>query len=841
MNDAKNKEDVLTKKVKEYETDIAELKDQLRNLELQFEGAVNDLGEERISKSHLEDMVESATSKRSEMEFQLQQMRIQLEQRDSEIDDKKSVEVNLHSQLSLVTKEYEFAKREIVSLETQIQFITSKPAEIVTSLSTVQNSTTFYEAVDTTKRDRDRISQQLSSEIGVKEGEVSRLMKSLSEVQEKYDVVIQSLEQSRGRETQACGDEEWMKKRISQLQTTVDLLKSEKDILVRKVNESESALECLYNEASLEKEKLNEQINYQKILIEKLHKESGSLSYTSAALQSLESKYNEVCLAKESALNDVKAFSSQLLELQKVSNSCSDAAQLFHESQTVKSKCQELESDLAEANNRQKKAKDNIQMLQEEMNRLEYDLKLKENEVSMVTVERNELLEQVEKSLTEIKILTEALAEAENIAIKLPDESSNLSELEKQIESLMLELQDRTASANKMEIQIAELINKVDSLETNREQQALELAECERLRKDMHEEIMCLESMVSSKQQSIDEYAQEIEILNKQIQETNVISDESSNEKQLLEDAKNAAEERVTELEDEINKLYELVTEYEDMIEKGQVTMKEALDTKGKLELYSNEISNELFEVKRQLEQNEMLSRETESKCQNLLKELEMKKEALTAAENELTSLRQSVKDVSETKEELVHANEAVSKLQHECDELSRKLTVSENSLIQSSSELNEKKCLLISLQNEVAEAIVIKDQRIAHLEKHKLTKEHLEMIQKLKDERKKYQEDNKTMKRQLTDLKKAYETLRDNSTANNKKSRLTSGSATEEKSVLVAQLESDLIVLQGELDASQALTASLKNKLRECSKQLQVTIMIGLYFAVLDNELFLT
>jgi DNA gyrase/topoisomerase IV subunit A len=196
---------------------------------------------------------------------------------------------------------------------------------------------------------------------------------------------------------------------------------------------------------------------------------------------------------------------------------------------------------------------------------------------------------------------------------------------------------------------------------------------------------------------------------------------------------------------------------------------------------------------------------------------------------------------VSETKEELVHANEAVSKLQHECDELSRKLTVSENSLIQSSSELNEKKCLLISLQNEVAEAIVIKDQRIAHLEKHKLTKEHLEMIQKLKDERKKYQEDNKTMKRQLTDLKKAYETLRDNSTANNKKSRLTSGSATEEKSVLVAQLESDLIVLQGELDASQALTASLKNKLRECSKQLQVTIMIGLYFAVLDNELFLT
>jgi len=111
------------------------------------------------------------------------------------------------------------------------------------------------------------------------------------------------------------------------------------------------------------------------------------------------------------------------------------------------------------------------------------------------------------------------------------------------------------------------------------------------------------------------------------------------------------------------------------------------------------------------------------------------------------------------------------------------------------------------------------KDKRIAHLETTKLTQDQLEKIKAVKEERKRLSEDNKTMKKQLQALKKAYDDLKASTTA---------AAAASGAGAGAAQAQAQAVDMSLQLEAAQALAQALKDKLKECSQQLQVRIELG-------------
>ena len=126
----------------------------------------------------------------------------------------------------------------------------------------------------------------------------------------------------------------------------------------------------------------------------------------------------------------------------------------------------------------------------------------------------------------------------------------------------------------------------------------------------------------------------------------------------------------------------------------------------------------------------------------------------------------------------------------------------------------------------ELRGLIAEKDKRIAHLETTKLTKEQMQKIKQVKEERSKYYAECKTLKKNLKDLKKAYDEIAAspaallNSAPNN-----FGAEAVAQANQATTKLAETKALLQTTKDALQmreAVVASLKDKLKECGKQLQ-------------------
>ena len=166
----------------------------------------------------------------------------------------------------------------------------------------------------------------------------------------------------------------------------------------------------------------------------------------------------------------------------------------------------------------------------------------------------------------------------------------------------------------------------------------------------------------------------------------------------------------------------------------------------------------------------------------------------------------------------------AAAELEHaalvrQADALAKQLSAAQASVGSSTSrsvELGQVKTRLteaLAALQDLRDEAGAKDKRIAHLETTKLTQEQLEKIKAVKEERKRLSEDNKVMKKQLQQLKKAYDELKA-AAADAKGSAGASGAALAEASDLRVQLA-----------AVQGVSHSLKEKLRECSAQLQVRL----------------
>jgi septation ring formation regulator EzrA len=116
----------------------------------------------------------------------------------------------------------------------------------------------------------------------------------------------------------------------------------------------------------------------------------------------------------------------------------------------------------------------------------------------------------------------------------------------------------------------------------------------------------------------------------------------------------------------------------------------------------------------------------------------------------------------------------------------------------------------------------VQKDARIEHLDSCKLTKDQMEKIKVIKTERKKFQADAQTLKKQLHELKKAYDTQK--VTVTEMSASMASKSGGPSVEYHISDLKFQLAEVNEQLSRSQAQFTMCKDKLRECSKQMEVS-----------------
>ena len=122
---------------------------------------------------------------------------------------------------------------------------------------------------------------------------------------------------------------------------------------------------------------------------------------------------------------------------------------------------------------------------------------------------------------------------------------------------------------------------------------------------------------------------------------------------------------------------------------------------------------------------------------------------------------------------------------------------------------------ILNEYRSSMKQEMELKDKRITHLEACKLTKEQLEKIKDLKDEKKKLGEDNKVMKKQLHALKKAYDDLK--STTSTTADIGSNTSMARE----IADLKVQIATVTSKLETSQNNNAALTSKLKQSASQL--------------------
>jgi chromosome segregation ATPase len=189
--------------------------------------------------------------------------------------------------------------------------------------------------------------------------------------------------------------------------------------------------------------------------------------------------------------------------------------------------------------------------------------------------------------------------------------------------------------------------------------------------------------------------------------------------------------------------------------------------------------------------------------------------------ENELDELKQEQAEaissaVEESERELVSTKAAAK-------ELTAMLQARNNDLQSMQEHCTAAEEMLTSLRSDMTSQLELKDKRIAHLETSKLTQEQLERIKVMKEERKKFQEDAKVLKKQLARLKAAYDELKEKQLESSEAASKATSSSSD---FIISDLKFQVVEVTAQLTQSQAISQTLKDKLRDCAKQLQVSIL---------------
>jgi chromosome segregation ATPase len=614
------------------------------------------------------------------------------------------------------------------------------------------------ESLDATRRDMDRMVGTIRAELGNKEAEVSRLMAALTEARERAAVAEQRLVSMDSAAD--ASDEDQLRKRCGQLQTTVDLLNGEKESLLVKLQAAERSLKTREGEACVAVEKLERDCAAWETQVSKLQQDSAQSARLQENAHEVRRRLEDVVAQRDAqqqradaAADRVRFLEDALEELR--SGASAVPAEEAGDAVLREEKLQ-LQRDLAEIAARLKKSQEASAQLREQWESAEAERVDLQAQLSAVQAEKATLSADLEAALDNINTLTEALEEANeandamaanaaNAAaaggiamVPLVDDNS-AEEVLALTEALEAAKAEKVDLEQRAEAERAELAERVASLEqqlvVNDELvQELEeaLAAAQEQLTEATEKAASMVEEVTSAQQERAAMAEEHQ------QSTGVCKFQAEQIADLMAQL-DAARAASVEAAEEATRLSEFSTEKEQLEETLSALQ-------GDLTIMRAEMEQRAAEAAEELESASMSAREEIAALQQ---RLEAKSEEVAQTASELASLQASVEDLqtevaglqkrsasqSQVIEELEGELEAVRQSSAEAasvESVAAELAAVKGELQSTRETLraaNEHCAVNEDMVTSLQEQLQVKEARIQHLETCKLTKEQMEKI----------------------------------------------------------------------------------------------------------------
>jgi chromosome segregation ATPase len=783
LKDAMLREEEIMKSLQTAGNESVLFREQVVYLESQLEGAISDSHEYQ------------AVSKESEQKIiDLQEENIKMLKLDSYANDLKGENIKLQDSFDEVNRILSVEESKCVELIGQKEFAENKYHEIELELieikslssSTTNDTMITQESIEFARREMEKAVESMRSELGSKEAEVSRLMIELNTIQNRVIIAEQIVSQNITHSINTSDNDELKQKKLNQLQIQNDLLRGEKESALSQINDLEKELKNIINSSRNSQDQLNSQIDQLMSQNEKLMGKNSDSSQYVDSIKVLELKlcnstkeFNEIELIATNAGNRVNELENELYDLKEILNQGGNSNKINQlnsklemvqtEKDQVLLKKNELERDLKEISNRLKKSKDENNLMKAEWSS---SIDQTEETIKLLESEKLEMEDKLNESLIEISNLSNNKS------------SENNDEFIINIEELKLKL--------------SETIDNFDKVKEDRD--------------DLDYKLAMLKKDIINRDETINQLHTEINTITSNNLSTGDKDDELISEMNVLMESNLELGSRLSNAESQVKSLNEQLSNYDKSSAEEQDFIMRTAETQ--MDLLTNKLEESTCEVTRlnELVSNlQMVEVKFQEKILNLENLIEDKENSIDNIKKEYTSSKQL------DKIHFTNNDNTIEKLNEQLEmslEKNKQLKLSIDNTSKITDETNSLNNAITELKNEM----IVKDKRITHLEAAKLTKDQVEKIKTLKEERKKFQEDSKTMKNQLHALKKTYDELKKSASSNGSTSTTIDSTASRE----LVDLKVQIAEVSGQLDSSHHITKTLKEKLRECSKQLQ-------------------
>lgn len=632
-------------------------------------------------------------------------------------------------------EEIQELKNVIVELKGKIEPLEENEKKIVSNISRLNELELTQQEIDNSRKEMSRQVEVLNVELGQKEATISGLLAKVSELEGALSTSQQAFNSKFGSESSILDNAEAMKKRVGQLQTSVDLLKGEKDLLVHQLKSVETENKQQISEMTKHANHLESTLREKDATLLKLESVANGVSSLKESIHALERKLEdsrtekeELEHAKTHLINEKNLLEDQVVQLQKqltLENSSSSAlsdlqahnADISLQLEVLTEEKNHLTEDLQEQNSRLRKSKEDYSRLQVELQeavalsqRLTAALEESNtNEDGMTEALELEVAELKQSNLllmAKIAELRAAADEAEDKSLALLAQSEEsktragfleleLSGEKEQVETLTAELNQEKASNKDLETEVQNVHKKVQELET---------------------QLSIVEEAVELKQlRDTEEVEENITSLTLQIQSLETDLAAAKAEKEGTHHKLETAMSQVEQLRSNLQLLEESKANKDQM----EATV---LQEKMTLEVEVEELNQKISSLQEQLSDSRSSFEAAEEKTVMLQLELDEMKELAAGGREQLDKLTAELDHMIETRDEkevsFAEARNRIQELETQLSEAREELHLKiSGNAEETDSAFSSLKAEISTLENELQQTTQQKNEVVTEVE----------------------------------------------------------------------------------------------------------------------------
>lgn len=787
----------LKSQVTEKENHCTSLESEKENLEIQ----VNDLCSRIIilqqqvldesdasstlvtEKENIEEQLQDACDTLTSIQQHLQE---EIEVTSALVAEKEELEDQLQEsreESHLLKKQLENSQNDLVELNSALN---DEVTVLQSKCNTLKEAAEAKDVTIQTLDEEKRLAEELAEKLSNKEDALTSENEALVEAMEESKAACAQLQKTISEMSASANVSETLQSQLAAAEEKCNDLESQVTAFSQDKEASANEYERLKLDYAQQIQNLNDEICDLNIKLEKCTEDVAEMT-TKFTIES-----QKLCDANV----EIQTLQVELTKLREQDESVSDKS-------TEDNQVQELQKLLALANEREGEAKKIALASDEELDRKEKEYEeailyateceaaMKEYEQKCIAFERSggtDSSQGTEEILNEMEMLLDEKAELERqlenalLDVRKIEDSLNTKHEEEQTKLL----QEADSMMNDLKKQLAEKESEVEKLKTESRLVREDFVKLEEQFKSRESNSVSSDGQIQKLSDELLSSKETIDRLNTQLQEQKEDFEAFKDHvKFTKESLKKAAEEKMSQAKDEISSLQQ--SSHED-------TMK-VRSLQEKLDLAENEIQRLETDLKHT---KHSLVTESDRIISNLKEENALLRVDLSRAQTDVCSLTEDVDMYKASLKKAKHDsanNEQMNELQCLIAEKEELLKEKDQQLVASKHHYS-------NLQEEMENlksTLKSKDARIEGLEQKKLTKAQVQGIQKLKEDKKKYQTEVKELKtklQQLSENGQQSEPVFDN-----------------EK---LTKLEVDLEKTKSELERAQVRSKALEKKLHK-------------------------